>query len=449
MKAVSQAMATFLSGENISMCRLLKITRADGSVYRFTDLDNDLPYVDSAPGYIQGTPQEEWLAQSSAASPWWALVDDAMTYDSYDYGVNAAFGYYAASGPWNASQLFAGYSGANAVFLGTPRPFRGLTFETICSIHYDTLSWYGGAQGSLLIGLAADQTWSANFIGFSAVKSASQVWGNWQLIRDNGGGEQTIDSGVPVGDYSGPGAGVTVILTSVDAPSGGSAVYHGTIPGGASNYYVFDSQPTYFLVSGFPNPANNGVFACTASTATTLTLTNPSAVAQSGANATGFLGGVRTTLSFSVNDAGTLVTWYINGVAVGTATTGIPTVNLALANNFDSYAFGGSLYYRVESLALGISTGNGIYLSGLTDGDGNTADSGPGAGLTFSAVEIKADGSPNNCSVTGFLSDSGINEHDIEAHLYEVRPSSCEPSTGLTQPWATSSCSQEPSVTSQ
>jgi hypothetical protein len=59
------------------------------------------------------------------------------------------------------------------------------------------------------------------------------------------------------------------------------------------------------------------------------------------------------------------------------------------------------------------------YLCGLTASDGNAADSGPGAGMTFSAIVSKADGSPNNCTVTGFLSDFGISENDIRAHLYD------------------------------
>ena len=70
------------------------------------------------------------------------------------------------------------------------------------------------------------------------------------------------------------------IISSVAAPVGTAAPYTGVITGGASNAYA----GTYFLITGFPELANNGVFVCTASTATTLTLTNGNAVAQNATN---------------------------------------------------------------------------------------------------------------------------------------------------------------------
>lgn len=73
-------------------------------------------------------------------------------------------------------------------------------------------------------------------------------------------------------------------LTAVAASSGGNAVYTGTITGGANSAFVGD----YFTIAGFTNAADNGVFIAVASTATTLTLANPNAVAQThAATATG------------------------------------------------------------------------------------------------------------------------------------------------------------------
>lgn len=63
-------------------------------------------------------------------------------------------------------------------------------------------------------------------------------------------------------------------LTSAGAASGGNTVYTGTITGGASNAYA----GRVFTVSGFDLTANNGIFFCTTSTATTLTLNNASGV---------------------------------------------------------------------------------------------------------------------------------------------------------------------------
>ncbi len=65
-------------------------------------------------------------------------------------------------------------------------------------------------------------------------------------------------------------------LTSVASAISGSAVYTGTITGGAANAYAGYTV----TVQGFTNTVNNGTFTCTASTGTTLTLSNGSAVAE-------------------------------------------------------------------------------------------------------------------------------------------------------------------------
>lgn len=66
-------------------------------------------------------------------------------------------------------------------------------------------------------------------------------------------------------------------ITGVTSSSGGSAVYTGLINGGAANALA----GLTFLVSGFTDNVNNGIFVCTASTATSLTLSNGSATAES------------------------------------------------------------------------------------------------------------------------------------------------------------------------
>lgn len=69
--------------------------------------------------------------------------------------------------------------------------------------------------------------------------------------------------------------GTVFALTSVAA---GTGVYTGTITGGASNAFA----GLRVVISGFgaSNGVNNGTFYCTASSATTLTLTNSSSVAE-------------------------------------------------------------------------------------------------------------------------------------------------------------------------
>jgi hypothetical protein len=67
-----------------------------------------------------------------------------------------------------------------------------------------------------------------------------------------------------------------VIGTAVANASGGSTVYTYTTVGLASSALVGYN----FVTSGYAHAANNGTFPCTASTATTVTLTNPSGVSD-------------------------------------------------------------------------------------------------------------------------------------------------------------------------
>jgi hypothetical protein len=333
MKSVRAALALHLAQETTSLCRLLKITRADGTVFRFTDFDNDLTY-DDGDGVL--VTEGRWEAQPTASSPWWNITDDTFTTNNFSVSGISTFTYFPASAPWAASQMFNGYGGAEAFFQGTPAYNLGVTFNTVVSCHYDAI----GAGCGMKTGLATGTVWAStdSYIGFLVQKNFDATWGNWQLVMGGPFHPATvIDSGVQIQDT--PGAGAA--------------------------------------------------------------------------------GGVRTALSFTVNDDGTLVTWYINGTSVGTATANIPTAPMALTNVFTSLTYEGSFFYRVESLSVEVPASGGTYLCGETSGDGNAGDSGPGGGLTFTAVEIKADGSPNNSQVTGFLSDSGISEHDVRAHLYD------------------------------
>lgn len=70
--------------------------------------------------------------------------------------------------------------------------------------------------------------------------------------------------------------GVKIDLTQSAGVSAGTTVYTGTITGGAGSAYA----GTKFVVSGFQTAANNGTFVCTASSASTLTLSNTVGVAE-------------------------------------------------------------------------------------------------------------------------------------------------------------------------
>jgi hypothetical protein len=132
---------------------------------------------------------------------------------------------------------------------------------------------------------------------------------------------------------SGPGI---LTLTSVAASSGGTAVYTGTITGGGSNAWVGYS----FTVAGFANVTNNGLFICTASTTTTLTLESPFAVAETHAATASSDEGVAVYTGTITEAANSLVgkTFVVagfvtnptnNGTFICTANNGTTTLTLA------------------------------------------------------------------------------------------------------------------------
>lgn len=110
-------------------------------------------------------------------------------------------------------------------------------------------------------------------------------------------------------------AGVVLTLTSCASASGGTTVYTGTITGGGSNAFVDYA----FTVAGFvTNTVNNGSFLCTASSGTTLTLTNTAGIAETHAataTAEGLL--AFTFISYQPSVATVSSTGLITGISRG------------------------------------------------------------------------------------------------------------------------------------
>jgi hypothetical protein len=129
---------------------------------------------------------------------------------------------------------------------------------------------------------------------------------NLVAVAETHAATATPEEGTAVYTGTITGAGTALTLTGVAASSGGSAVYAGTITGGASNGLVNQ----IFAVTGFTNAANNGTFVATASTATTLTLNNVSAVAEThaGTATTTYAGLTFTVTGFTAaNNNGTFI----------------------------------------------------------------------------------------------------------------------------------------------
>jgi hypothetical protein len=87
-------------------------------------------------------------------------------------------------------------------------------------------------------------------------------------------------------------------LTAVAASSGGAAVYTGTLATGLAG--------KTFVVAGFTDAVNNGTFIATASSATTVTLENADAVAQSAQTATAVAQEASNSLTYSADGAASL-----------------------------------------------------------------------------------------------------------------------------------------------
>jgi hypothetical protein len=127
----------------------------------------------------------------------------------------------------------------------------------------------------------------------------------------------------------------SLVLSAVAAPSGGTAVYTGTITGGGSNAWVGYS----FTVAGFQNATNNGTYICVASTTTTLTLENAFTIAETHAGTAASVEGVAVYTGTIVETANSLVgkTFTVlgftnaanNGTFIATANNGTTTITLA------------------------------------------------------------------------------------------------------------------------
>ena len=147
-----------------------------------------------------------------------------------------------------------------------------------------TSRFYGGRPDALLDGLNVELTnrltlqRRPGLTAFSTALYPTPVSTLFSFEQEDGTIQVIVDTGSS-GD---------LVVSSVAVSVGTSAVYTGVFPGGAANGYA----GLTFLISGFVNNQNNGTFTCTASTTTTLTLSNPSAIAETHAATAVTAGGI-------------------------------------------------------------------------------------------------------------------------------------------------------------
>jgi hypothetical protein len=212
-------------------------------------------------------------------------------------------------------------------------------------------------------------------------------------------------------------------LTAVAAASGGVAVYTGTITGGGSSAF----EGIDFTITGFDDAVNNGVFSCTASTTTTLTLANPNAVAdthsgtaqpdQTTAVYTGTIGAASNTLkglTFVVAGFATHTT--NNGTFICTANNGSTTITLqnalAISETHAATAtsqevVGGN---KLTFVAYGAKTltGNTYTPSGTSTAVATVSASGLITAVAEGGVEIEVSYPTFNNSVGAVVSSGNI-----------------------------------------
>jgi len=136
-----------------------------------------------------------------------------------------------------------------------------------------TSKFYGGRPDALWMGKNIELTNRLTLQRRPGLSQFSTV--TWPTPPDRAFSFQLLNGTIQViVDTTSTGS---LTLTSVDNASAGTTVYHGTITGGTSNAFVGMS----FQIVGFSGANNNGTFTATASSATTLTLSNAAGTSES------------------------------------------------------------------------------------------------------------------------------------------------------------------------
>lgn len=171
-------------------------------------------------------------------------------------------------------------------------------------------------------------------------------------------------------------AAYTLASVAASTSVGGvlQAVYTGTITGGASNAYIGRE----FVIAGFDLTANNGQFQCIASTATTLTLSNAAAVADTHAATAQDQTAVAVyTGTFTGTSSGSLVgqTFTVtgfdnavnNGTFEATANNGSTTLTLNNPNAAaDTHAATATAQETLVVQTMTAAAANGVYTGTFT-----------------------------------------------------------------------------------
>ncbi len=173
--------------------------------------------------------------------------------------------------------------------------------DQFIGIRYDTSTGPGTTPGTISIASVANGAGGSTVYTFTNQTPAlvvnqlvNQVFNFSGFANGNNNGvfvcsastATTVTVNNPNGVSTGTGTMTQIIsrsITSIANASGGNTVYTFATDGSGTNVYV----GLNFAVTGASHAANNGTFSCVASTATTITLSNPSGVSDTTATAVG------------------------------------------------------------------------------------------------------------------------------------------------------------------
>jgi hypothetical protein len=201
------------------------------------------------------------------------------------------------------------------------------------------------------------------------------------------------------------------LLSSVATSSGGTAVYTGS---GIDPALCPTAQPV--TVYTFSNAANNGTFTCSASTSTTLTLNNPSAVSET--RSAGAVFGINTVTPSSMTNlyTGTMVS--IIDPIICTPTSLTRAANKVTAQYPSACHIPAGYYAKVAGFDAGFnSTGNGFIVQasdyykntatwGNTGSDGSSGSIGTVTGFNEDTYESTPITATTSTTFTAFFAKS-------------------------------------------
>lgn len=444
MKQVSNKLAQHLAGEVTTLARLLKVTRADGTVLRFTDFDQNLAYDDTVTPHTLSNVLNTVVTGGGSWFMWsgWDIDQTRGTIWSAQYhliGAASALVKTTLSG----GVLSMTHIDTSTSALSMTRPggviadpidgtilVRGTVGGSSLSVKYDydsdtVLQTSTTAPVPIFGASIAPAVWSNERYGYgSTIYSAADF--------------STVSTYNLASLYS---TTATIYNLVWDKPRnrflaslGGSiGIGHGTVlfdlnnktPSGLTELLDGSAEANPPLFSNVTNWANgiyvspDGQYGVANHENFIDFFTLPDMNLISHVSLT-YPPGVTPDVIIDVNNIA-----YFRSAGDGQTITQYDCTTGTLIGSPGTFTVGdtsldgglGMLYHPTEGTWL-LMHGNGNLQAMLM----RLPASPPYKfvdGLTLSAVEHKSDASPDNLQVTGFLDDNGINEHDVRARLYD------------------------------